>query len=180
MADFFERNDDFPLRGEEMRRLKGRKPSGKVPEELTAIDEKIPPSKMVEFIDRAKAREIDAPAILEGYAPPWLGVYFSPERAGTPPPPIMTHRGKGVDPLVIFQPDNRNTYNDQTYPWVCVCRITRPDGRMGSGVLVGPRHVLTASHIVQWNTSAAEKIEVHFVGNSALATAFTEVAYAYT
>jgi hypothetical protein len=40
--------------------------------------------------------------------------------------------------------------------------------------------VLTASHVVQWTTSVAERSEVHFAGNAPLATAFTEVAYAYT
>jgi hypothetical protein len=40
--------------------------------------------------------------------------------------------------------------------------------------------VLTASHVVQWNTSVSERIEVHFAGNAAQATAFTQTAYAYT
>ncbi|MGQ0445579.1 MAG: trypsin-like serine peptidase [Beijerinckiaceae bacterium] len=98
-----------------------------------------------------------------------------------PLPPIVTHRGERLDPLVIHQPDYRRTYNDpDTYPWRCVCRITRPDGRRGSGVLIGKRHVLTASHVVQWNTNVAERIEVHFAGNSPQATAFTKTAYAYT
>lgn len=180
MADYFERDDDMPLSGEERRRLKRRNPTDKVPENLTALDESAPPSKTVKFIDRAAVRNSDTPATLEGYAPPWLGVSFAPKRACTPPPPIVTHRGERLDPLVIHQPDNRRTYNDPTYPWGCVCRITRPDGRRGSGVLIGARHVLTASHVVQWNTSVAERIEVHFAGNAALANAFTDVAYAYT
>lgn len=179
MTDF-ERDDDLPLSGEEMRRLKSRKPNANVPKELAGIEEKAPPAKTVQFLDRAALRQTAAPATLEGYAPPWLGVSFAPKRAGTLPPPIVSRRGERFDPLVIHAPDDRRTYNDQSYPWVCVCRITRPDGRSGSGVLIGPRHVLTASHVVQWNTNVAERIEVLFVGNSGLATAFTEVAYAYT
>lgn len=179
MAEF-ECDDDMPLSGEEVRRLKRRNPTGKVPKELAALDESAPPSKAVKFIDRAAVRDRDTPATLAGYAPPWLGVSFAPKRTGMPPPPIVTHRGERLHPLVIHQPENRRTYNDSTYPWGCVCRITRPDGFRGSGVLIGPRHVLTASHVVQWNTNVAERIEVHFAGNSALATAFTEVAYAYT
>jgi V8-like Glu-specific endopeptidase len=70
--------------------------------------------------------------------------------------------------------------NDTSYPWGCVCRISNANGKMGSGALIGPRHVLTASHVVAWNTDAAEKIELHFVGNTASATVFDTDAYAFT
>jgi V8-like Glu-specific endopeptidase len=179
MGDF-ERNNDLPLSYEEMRRLRPRKAAGKVPKELGAIGDGAPPSKIVKFMERTAARKLDAPPVLDGHAPPWLDVSFSPKRIGKPLSSTITHRGEKLDPFYIFQPEDRRTYNDPTYPWICVCRITRPDGAGGSGVLIGPRHVLTASHVVQWNTSDAERIEVHFTGNSALATAFTQTAYAYT
>jgi V8-like Glu-specific endopeptidase len=179
MVDF-QRNDDLPLSAEEMRRLSARKATATIPKELATIGDSVPPSKTVRLIERAAARNLDAPAILDGYAPPWLDVSFSPKRRGRPPLPVVTHRGEKLDPFVTHQPDDRAPYNDPTYPWVCVCRITRPDGGGGSGVLIGARHVLTASHIVQWNTNVAERIEVHFAGNSAVATAFTQAAYAYT
>src|SRR5215510_12587302 len=131
--DDFKRDDDMPLSGEEKRRLMRQDPTEKVPEKLAALDDSGPPVKTVKFIDRETARKLDAPAMLEGYAPPWLGVSFAPKRAGAPPPPIVTRRGKRLDPLVIHQPDDRRIYNDTTYPWRCVCRITRPDGRRGSG-----------------------------------------------
>ncbi|MGQ0445578.1 MAG: hypothetical protein ACT4O2_10755 [Beijerinckiaceae bacterium] len=67
----FERDDDMPLSGEEKRRLKRRNPTGTVPENLAALGESAPPSKTVEFIDRAAVRMSDTPATLEGYAPPW-------------------------------------------------------------------------------------------------------------
>ncbi len=50
----------------------------------------------------------------------------------------------------------------------------------GSGVLIGPRQVLTASHCVEWSTSDAEKIEVFRNGATAAATAFDTIAYAHT
>ena len=55
-----------------------------------------------------------------------------------------------VDPLYIFPPDGRYAYHDHHYPWCCFGRI-ECGTRTGSGVLVGPRHVLTASHILDWN-----------------------------
>jgi V8-like Glu-specific endopeptidase len=184
MADF-ERDDDLPLSREETRRLKPRKAAGKVPKELAVLEDSAPPTKEVKFIKRAAraaTRKSDSQATLKGHAPPWIAVSFSPKRTKRPPPPIVTLRGERLDPLAgnIYQPDDRRAYNDTTYPWGCVCRITRPDGMVGSGVLIGPRHVLTASHVVEWTSSVAERIEVHLAGNSARATAFTQTAYAFT
>ena len=179
MADF-ERDYTLPLSGEEMRRLKGRKPAGKPPKALADIEDKPPPVRKIKFIDRPAAKDLDAPEVLEGIVPKWVGTSFSPKRIGMAPPPVVTHHQERLEPFVIHQPDDRQMYNDPTYPWICVCRITRADGGVGSGVIIGPRHVLTASHVVQWNTDVAEKVEVHLVGNTARATAFATVAYAYT
>jgi V8-like Glu-specific endopeptidase len=60
-----------------------------------------------------------------------------------------------LDPLLVFPPDRRFVYFDQNYPWRCVGRIVVPGG-IGSGVLVGPRHVLTASHVMNWSALAAQ------------------------
>ena len=174
------RHNDWPLTREEMRRLESRKATATVPDELASIGGNALPSKKVALIDRALAGRIDAPAVLQGYVPPWVEVSFSPKRRDRSLKPVVTHRGEKLDPFVIHRPDDRRAYDDARYPWICVCRITRPDGGGGSGVLIGPRHVLTASHIVQWNTNVAERIEVHFAGNAARATAFTLAAYAYT
>jgi V8-like Glu-specific endopeptidase len=173
-------DNDLPLSSEERRRLKPQQPTENVPKKLAALDEIAPPSKIIEFINRPSVREQDTPFMIKGYTPPWIGVSYVAKRKGITPPPIITYRGEKLNPLVINQPDDRRIYNDDTYPWGCVCRITRPDGRIGSGVLIGPRHVLTASHVVEWSSSNPERIEVNFAGNSARATAFTEVAYAYT
>src|SRR5262249_34400599 len=43
-----------------------------------------------------------------------------------------------------------------------------------------PRHVLTASHVVDWSTDQPERIEIHFAGNTPRATGFTSVAWAFT
>jgi V8-like Glu-specific endopeptidase len=176
-----EHDNSLPLSKEETRRMKGRAASGKPPTELASLEDKGPPAKAVKFIDRAAARKLDAPKVLDGMIPKWIGTSFSPTRMNAPPQPVVTRRGEKLNPLVIVPPrDDRQPYSATTYPWICVCRITRPDGATGSGVLIGPRHVLTASHVVQWNTTAAEKIEVNFAGSNPMATAFTQTAYAYT
>ena len=50
----------------------------------------------------------------------------------------------------IFAPDDRYTFNDTAYPWSTCGRIDTPGGS-ASGAMVGPRHVLTCSHAIQWN-----------------------------
>jgi V8-like Glu-specific endopeptidase len=55
----------------------------------------------------------------------------------------------GNQATTIFPPDNRYVFHDTSYPW-CTCgRVDSPVG-FGSGVMVGPRHLLTASHMIQW------------------------------
>ena len=104
-----------------------------------------------------------------------------PRRAPQAPPTKLYHRGRQLQPRVDFAPAGTPTYNDpNAYPWRCVCRITLPNGRRGSGALCGPRHILTASHNVQWSTSSPEFIEVHRAGTSKLAEAFAVAALAFT
>jgi V8-like Glu-specific endopeptidase len=81
----------------------------------------------------------------------------------------MRHRGREVDPLLVFAPDDRRTYNDRSYPWGTICRVVTAAGT-GSGVIVGPRHVLTASHVVDWSRNGAGTVEVHRAGGFVRAT----------
>jgi len=50
----------------------------------------------------------------------------------------------------IFGPDDRYTFNDTAYPWCTIGRVDTPGGS-ASGTMVGPRHLLTCSHAIQWN-----------------------------
>jgi V8-like Glu-specific endopeptidase len=83
------------------------------------------------------------------------------------------------DPTTIFTPDGRKAYYDTTYPWRCVVRIVTPRGWNGSGVLIGPRHVLTASHCVDW-TPGWLSVYVMYSNTTYLASANGTWAYAAT
>lgn len=50
----------------------------------------------------------------------------------------------------IFAPDQRYTFNDTAFPWCTVGKVETPGGS-ASGAMVGPRHMLTCSHAIQWN-----------------------------
>ncbi|EIM96001.1 hypothetical protein WQE_36325 [Paraburkholderia hospita] len=80
-------------------------------------------------------------------------------------------------PTTIFNPDGRRAYYDESYPWRCLVRITTPRGWSGSGVLIGPRHVLTASHCVDW-TPGWLTVDVMYSNGHSLASANGTVAYA--
>jgi V8-like Glu-specific endopeptidase len=52
-------------------------------------------------------------------------------------------------PLRTYWPDGRRVFSDTTYPWRCCGRVITPAGS-ASGALVGPRHLLTVSHVIDW------------------------------
>jgi hypothetical protein len=83
----------------------------------------------------------------EAFRPPWLDVMTAPRIRPRPldvPVPVG-----GVHPLILESPATE-------WPWSAIGKVfitTR--GRhpmMGSGVLVGPRLLLTASHAMPWDT----------------------------
>ncbi len=174
---------DRPLSSEELRQRRPMHATEEVPRELRRLDVEPPPAKDVRRIERPASEERhrnQRPLVIEGNRPAWMPLSFSPRRASGPKPPIVMHHRHRLDPMFIWGPDDRRIYNDLSYPWCCVCKITTAAGAQGSGVLIGPRHVLTASHCVDWNTEAAERIDVHLQGTTAAATAFDTLAYAFT
>ncbi len=67
-------------------------------------------------------------------------------------------------PVPAQRPDLPVVMADTAYPWSAVCRVDVPGG-WSSGVLVGPRHLLTAAHVVPWTrgpdgVEAAEGLRV--------------------
>lgn len=56
-----------------------------------------------------------------------------------------------AEPTTVFSPDDRYIFNDTAFPWCTVGRVDTPGG-VASGVLIGPRHLLTVSHTIQWNS----------------------------
>lgn len=173
---------EAPLSVEEMRRRPGLDATTRtVPEELRRLEDPSAPMRKVQRVDRMTAdQRANEPLILAGHKPDWVASSFKPRRIREAPPPIVKHRGEHLEPMIIWGDEDRKKYNDTSYPWGCVCKITNTFGKSGSGVLIGPRHVLTASHNVAWSSDAAEKIQVHLVGLTASATAFCTIAYAFT
>lgn len=106
-------------------------------------------------------------------------VAIRPRARRVPVRPQMKFGELRYDPTTIFSPDGRRAYYDTTYPWRCLVRIVTPRGWSGSGVLIGPRHVLTASHCVDW-TPGWMTVYVMYSDTSWLASANGTWAYAAT
>lgn len=49
----------------------------------------------------------------------------------------------------IFGADNRRAFLDTSYPWSTIGLVETNRGS-GSGVMIGPRHLLTVSHVIDW------------------------------
>lgn len=56
---------------------------------------------------------------------------------------------RGNRATTVFPPENRSTLWSTAYPWSACGRVDTALG-WASGVMVGPRHLLTCSHVVQW------------------------------
>jgi V8-like Glu-specific endopeptidase len=52
-------------------------------------------------------------------------------------------------PTNVFSPDDRFTFSDTSFPWSTCGRVDTAGG-WGSGVMIGPRHMMTASHVINW------------------------------
>ena len=69
----------------------------------------------------------------------------------------------------VFGDDGRRVFYSTAYPWRCNGRVESSLG-VGSGVMVGPRHLLTASHMIDWrpnNTTGWLKFTPMYYNGSA-------------
>jgi V8-like Glu-specific endopeptidase len=111
--------------------------------------------RLVRSRRQAAIAEIDENK-LQGFLPEHLAL--------NPQKPLLDKRfkrGKFFDPLqklkkgeymatTIFPPDQRLVFSDTSFPWCTTGRVDVTGG-WGSGVLIGPRHLLCASHMMTWN-----------------------------
>jgi V8-like Glu-specific endopeptidase len=97
--------------------------------------------------------EDDAPEQLQGMLPDHLELEpypFRLDKSLAVPPRIDFRMRRGIRyATTVFPPDNRYTFNDTAFPWSTCGRVSGPGGT-ASGAMVGPRHLLTASHAIRW------------------------------
>ncbi|GAA6143442.1 trypsin-like peptidase domain-containing protein [Hydrogenophaga sp. 5NK40-0174] len=153
---------DTPLTHAQAKAAFCREAKGDIPKELQhMLLPELPECKLVGIqAEKAGAPEREP---IRPMIPDWFAARAAPLRAKLPPPMRVMQRGKELDPLVVFAPEDRRIYNDTSYPWGTICRVVTAGGG-GSGVIVGPRHVLTASHMMNWGGNLSGTVEVHRAG----------------
>lgn len=143
------------------------------------------PGRTSERLDRAQV-DIPDQDHTEAMRPAWVAQSFQPRMASqfTARPPMRRLAGTEMEAFYgVFGPDDRLVYHPGSFPWHCVGRIftwTNWAGGggwtwWGSGVLVGPRHVLTAGHVCPWgSTSWAMRFVPAYWNGSSVAGAGAE------
>jgi V8-like Glu-specific endopeptidase len=101
---------------------------------------------------RLSAKEI-SPSLarkeIKGLCPTGVPTTFKPGRA-KPTHRLKPKKVKDLDRGgTIFGSDDRYLFDDLSFPWRTTGKV-RTVGKWGSGITIGPRLVLTASHVVNW------------------------------
>lgn len=131
-----------PILSEELKNMKGVKAKKAISnfEEIEAIA-----IKSLEGTKKAVAKT-------DGFTPESLDVEFIPKAVKNTKfidrETFMQEEGSKT----IFGPDQRTVYNSMAYPWNCVGKIQTELG-VASGVMIGPRHVLTCAHVIKFLTN---------------------------
>jgi len=165
---------DLPLSYSQVEEFFDRNAKGQIPKDLQSM--LLPELKSYKFkgIEAKRTKQSDVKPTIP-MIPKWFGTSSAPCKEKLPTPPRVLLNGKDLRPLTVFNPEDRRIYNDTSYPWGTICKIVTSAGT-GSGVIVGPRHVLTASHVVDWNSNGAGTVEVHrSAGSVRASTAITRV-----
>lgn len=143
---------DKPMLQDEVKNLKPIKATRKI-----KVDED--GKEQIEAIG-VKVLEKGAKALTEHapFCPDHLDQDFNPkaDKAGAKTP-IFIDRTTFMQPegsRTIFGADNRTVYNSTAYPWGCVGRVETALG-IGSGAMVGPRHLLTCAHVIDFKSDGS-------------------------
>jgi V8-like Glu-specific endopeptidase len=86
----------------------------------------------------------------EPLCPPGAQATFMPNKAPATHATRLQEKARGQRQGTIFDRDDRSLFLPQGYPWSIIGKV-RTAGGFGTGTIVGPKHVLTASHCANWN-----------------------------
>ncbi len=121
---------------------------------------------------------------------------FLPDHLPLQPVPPQIDKSLRVKPFVdalsrsktaqmattVFAPEDRYTFSETSFPWCTIGRVDTAGG-WASGVLVGPRHLLTCAHAMVWgsgNTAGWVRFRPsYFDGNAPFGEAWATRWYAF-
>jgi V8-like Glu-specific endopeptidase len=105
---------------------------------------------------RKKRREVSEAELsqhLTGFVPDHLGFSAMPKETIKGLKTIRPAVSRRRVATTVFGADDRRIFRDTAYPWSTVGLVQTNRGS-GSGVMIGPRHLLTVSHIIDWTAPA--------------------------
>ncbi|MFM9949073.1 MAG: trypsin-like serine peptidase [Saprospiraceae bacterium] len=100
-------------------------------------------------IERHQISEEQLALQLTGYQPGHLGFNANPQSLVKGVKSISQPMDNRRVATTIFGSDNRRLFKDTSYPWSTVGKVETNRGS-ASGVMIGPRHLLTVSHVIDW------------------------------
>lgn len=136
---------------------------------------------------RIKKRQISEEKLAEqltSFVPDHLGFNATPLEQLKSVRSILPVSSNRRVATTIFGADNRRAFQDTTYPWSTVGLVETNRGS-GSGVMIGPRHLLTVSHVIDWSAPegfAADWVRFtpsYFDGNAPFGEAYGAHIYWY-
>jgi len=101
--------------------------------------------------------EIEADVDFRGHRPDWVDHLPVPRTLPEPTAPLMERLdGRRLTrpfQTTRFPPEERQVFQDASWPWGLVGKLFNSNGFNGSAMLVGPRVVVTAGHMCPWGAS---------------------------
>jgi hypothetical protein len=119
---------------------------------------------------------------LTGFIPDHLGFNATPKQLLQSIKSIRPANSNRRVATTTFAPDNRRAFQDTTYPW-CTVGLVETNRGTGSGVMIGARHLLTVSHVIDWSAPAGFAADwvrftpSFFDGNAPFGEAYGEHIY---
>lgn len=132
----------FPKGGTSIAVPAGASKDGTGPQQTDGF---IPANVAHEFVPPLEPRQWRKPIYIDRneYLP--VSPVLNPVTPLTPLKPVVGRNGQKT----IFGADGRRVFYSTAYPWRCIGRVESSLG-FASGVMIGPRHLLTCAHIVDW------------------------------
>jgi V8-like Glu-specific endopeptidase len=135
-------------------------------------------------IEKRQISEDELAQQLTSYIPDHLGFNATPREQLTSVKTIRPPMARRRVATTVFGTDNRLTFQDTTYPWSTVGLVETNRGS-GSGVMIGPRQLLTVSHVIDWTAPAGFAADwvrftpSYFDGNAPFGEAYGAHIYWY-
>jgi len=101
-------------------------------------------------VGRRQSGEAELAERLAGFVPEHLGFSASPRELLKSVQRIRPVHAEPRIATTVFGVDERRAFRDTSYPWSTVGLVQTNRGS-GSGVMIGPRHLLTVSHVIDWS-----------------------------